>query len=311
MRPLIPQPGRTVEEAEAVLASGEFVFADCYTVIPKTGAALRYTAAQQNVDVYPLDGVVTVVRYLAGKLMMTGLLVRNTLGIEVDQQEVKLHYAEDLDYQVQITWPQALLRGRLDGARIRRDRFLAKAWGTPWLAGMPMFKGLVSSLNDVGRQTATLNVKSEIILLDTQMPRDLFEPQCNWTWGDSSCGIDQDAFAELGTIGPDPTRTVLPWVGATDDFSLGKIFISNGDDTIRVRTISRVADGKLFLAYPLDFEPVETGIFTAFPNCRRMKDRCVFYHGDPAWKSKFKGFPFIPVAETAVGGVGGGGGTGG
>lgn len=307
MRPIIPQTGHTVEEAEEILASGQFVFADCYTIIPKTGAPLRYTSAQQNVDVVPLDGV-TPVRYYAGKVLLTGLLVRNTLGIEVDQQEVTLDYTDAIDYQAQLTWPQALLAGRLDGARIRRDRFIAQNWRSPWLGGMPMFKGLVSSLNKVGRQSATVSVKAELVLLDTQMPRDLFEPQCGWTWGDSSCGIDQNSFSELATIGENPTRSVLPWSGATDEFSLGKIFMSNGDDTVRVRTISRVADGKLFLAYPLDFDPVEGGLFTAFPNCKRMKDNCVLYHGDPGWKSKFKGFPFIPVAETAVGGVGGSGG---
>lgn len=307
MRPITPQPGHTVEEVEAALASGQFVFADCYTFIPKTGAPLRYTAAQRRVDVYPLDGGIYPVSFVSNQVLISGLLVRNTLGIEVDQQEVNVDYTGGINYQAQLTWPQALLAGRLDGAKVRRDRFIAKDWGLPWLGGMPMFKGLVSSLNKVGHQSATINVKAELVLLDTQMPRDLFEPQCGWTWGDSSCGINQDDFAELGTVGGSPTRTVLPWTGATDEFTLGKIFMSNGDDTIRVRTISRVADSKLFLAYPLDFDPVEGGLFTAFPNCKRMKDNCVIYHGDPGWKSKFKGFPFIPVAETAVGGVGGSG----
>ena len=306
MRPIKPQVGYTEADVEGALASRQFVFADCYTVIPKTGAVLRFTSAQQNVDVLPVDGDVPV-RYEPRKVLISGLLVRTNLGVEVDQQEVTLDYSSGVNYQNQLTWPQALLLGRLDGARIRRDRFIAKGWGQPWLGGMPMFKGLVSSLNAVGRQSATVNVKAELVLLDTQMPRDLFEPQCGWTWGDTSCGVNQNSFSVIGTVSGSPTRTVLPWTGATDEFSLGKIFMSNGDSTIRVRTISRVADGKLFLAYPLDFDPVPGNLFTAFPNCKRMKDNCVLYHGDPGWKSKFKGFPFIPVAETAVGGVGGGG----
>lgn len=308
MRPIKPQVGYTEADTEEALASGQFVFADCYTVIPKTGAPLRFTSAQQNVDVLPVDGDIPV-RYEARKVLISGLLVRTNLGIEVDQQEVTLDYSSDINYQAQLTWPQALLLGRLDGARIRRDRFIRKSWNAAdkWLGGMPMFKGLVSSLNAVGRQSATVNVKAELVLLDTQMPRDLFEPQCAWTWGDAGCGINQNSFSVIGTVGSSPTRTVLPWSGATDDYSLGKIFMSNGDSTIRVRTISRVADGKLFLAYPLDFDPVAGNLFTAFPNCKRMKDNCVTYHGDPGWKSKFRGFPFIPVAETAVGGVGGGG----
>ena len=164
-----------------------------------------------------------------------------------------------------------------------------------------MFLGLVSALNKVGRQSATVNVKSDLVLLDVQMPRDLFEPQCGWTWGDVNCGVNQEDFAEVGTVGPSPTRSILPWSGATDDFALGKITMSTGDGVTRVRTISRVASGNLYLAYPLDFDPAEDDTFTAYPNCRRMKDRCILFHGDPEWRSKFKGFPFVPVAETAIG----------
>lgn len=305
MRPVQPQPGYTVADVEAVLASKQFVFADCYTIVPRTGDPLRYTNAQRSVDVIPFGETVPR-RFLSKRILISGLLVRTSVGIEVDQQEVSIDYTGEVEYQNQLTWPQALLLGRLDGARIRRDRFVASSWRDPWVGGMPMFNGRVSTLNAVGHQSATLSVKADLVLLDTQMPRDLFEPQCGWTWGDTNCGINQLDYAEIGTIGASPTRTVLPWSRATPAFSLGKIHISNGDSTIRVRTISRVSGGSLFLAYPLDFDPVAGGIFTAFPNCKRMKDNCILYHGDPGWKAKFKGFPFIPVAETAVGGVGGG-----
>lgn len=175
-----------------------------------------------------------------------------------------------------------------------------------------MFRGLVCGINGVGRSSASIKVKSDLILLDTQMPKSLYEPNCKNTWGDSNCGVDQTAFMVHGTVGASPTRTTLPWASSSADYALGKVHIASGDSTIRVRTIARADATHLYLAYPLDFDPLPGTIFEAYPGCNRTCERCEFFHGDPTWKSRFKGFPFIPVAETAVGvGVGGAEGKGG
>jgi hypothetical protein len=300
MRPITPQPGFTESDLTDLLASRQFIYADCYTIIPKTGDPQRYTSAQRDVSVIPLDDAQRRT-YAAGKVLIDGLLIKTSVGVEVDEQEITLDYSDQPDYQNHMTWAQALLRGRLDGAHLRRDRFFASSWGSPWVAGVPMFLGLVSSLTAVGRQSATVSVKSDLVLLDVQMPRDLFEPNCKNTWGDDACGLDQSDFATAGTIGASPTRSIIPWSGSSTDFTLGKIHISSGDSVTRVRTISRADASYLYLSYPLDFDPVEGNNFTAYPNCRRLKDNCITYHGDPDWRTRFKGFPFVPVAETAIG----------
>lgn len=303
MRPITAQPGHSAAEVEDALESGQFVFADCYTIIPKVGDVMRYTSTQQNVSLIPLDETVLYKTFYAKQVIISGLLVKNSIGIEVDQQEVGLAYPQGIAYQGYLTWAQALLQGRLDGARIRRDRYIATAFNganTDWLGGFPMFLGLVSSLTTVGRQSATVNVKSDLVNLDVQMPKDLFTPNCNWTWGDPNCGVDQEAFGVNGTVGASPGRSTIPWGGATAAYALGKIHIQGGDSVLRVRTISRVAGGNLYLSYPLDFDPAPGDPFRAYPNCKRMKDNCILYHGGD-WVNKFRGFPFVPVAETAIG----------
>lgn len=303
MRPITAQPGHTANEVRAAMQSGQFVYADCFTILPKVGYAMRYTAAQQDVTVVPVDEDVVRQTFSARTVLIQGLLVKNSIGIEVDQQEVSLSYPQGIAYQGYLTWAQALLQGRLDGARIRRDRYIAERFDGPrtdWLGGFPMFLGLVSSLNGVGRQSATVNVKSDLVTLDVNMPKDLFTPNCNWTWADQNCGLDQEDWGVNATVGAGPGRSTIPWSGATADYALGKIHMATGDAVIRVRTISRVADGKLYLSYPLDFDPQEGDVFRAYPNCKRMKEKCVLYHGDN-WKERFKGFPFVPVAETAIG----------
>lgn len=308
MRPITAQPGHTVEEVEAALASRNFVFADCYTIIPKIGDPLRYTIGQSNVSVVPI-GEVARQTYRGNQVVITGLRVKNTLGVEVDEQQIEISYPDEAIYQASLTWPQAFLQGRLDGASIRRDRYIAQEWGgliagqTDWLGGMPMFLGLVSTLNTVGRMSATISVKSDLVLLNRQAPAFLWEPGCKNTWGDPACGVVQSDWAVLGTVGSSPSRTILPWASSSTDYNQGKIHITNGDTVTRVRTIARATATELMLAYPLDFDPVAGMEFTAYPGCSRTDDAttgCPKYHGDPDWRNKFKGFPFVPVAETGL-----------
>lgn len=308
MRPITPQPGHTEAEVLAAMNSGQFVYADCYTFIPKIGDPLRYTNGQQNVSVVPV-GDIARQTYFGNQVLIRGLRVRNNLGVEVDEQQIEMSYPNTDLYQAALTWPQALLQGRLDGASIRRDRYVATAFGgdgsggTVWLGGFPMFLGLVSSLVAVGRQSATVNVKSDLVLLNRQAPAFLWEPNCKNTWGDSACGVVQSDWAVAGVLGASPSRTVLPWSSSSTDYNQGKIHIENGDSVTRVRTIARATATELYLAYPLDFDPLVGMAFVAYPGCSRTDDPttgCPKYHGDPAWRDKFKGFPFTPVAETGI-----------
>jgi hypothetical protein len=289
------------------LASRQFIYADCFTFIPKVGSPLRYTTSQQDVSLVPVDDI-SRQTYQAQTVIIKGLRVRNNLGVQADEQQVEMSYPDALNYQAALTWPQALLQGRLDGASVRRDRYFATAWGnglagaTDWLGGCPMFLGLMSSLDKVGRQSATLNVKSNLILLNRDTPAFLWEPNCKNTWGDLACGVVQADWAAAATVGASPSSSVIPWSGAGPAYNLGKIHIENGDSVTRVRTIARATSSQLYLAYPLDFTPSVAASFLAYPGCTRTDDAtygCPKYHGVD-WVKKFKGFPFIPVAEAGI-----------
>lgn len=301
MRPITPQPGYVEADVINAMNSGQFVYADCYTITPLTGSPMLYTTAQRRVSVVPI-GEVTRVNYEANVVLIKGLMVRNSIGLEVDQQSVELEYPPtNVSYQNYLSWPFALMSGRLDGAVIERDRFIGSDFNT-WLGGFPMFRGLVSSMDRVGRSSAIVNVKSDLVLMDTQMPRNLYEVNCRNVWGDANCGVVQSTWAVIGAIGASPTRSVIPWSSASQHYDQGKLYIDNGDSVVRIRTIASVSGTNLNLSYPLDFDPYETQNFTVYPGCPRTVNAtygCPKYHGDPAWKTRYAGYPFVPVAETA------------
>lgn len=303
MRPITAQPGHSVAEVEAALASRIFVYADCFTITPLVGSPLYYTNARRDVTVVPIGGAIRQT-YKARSVLIQGLRSHVQIGLSIDEQQIQLDYTNELDYQARLSWPRALLLGYLDGAKIRRDRYIATEWAPdltyPWLGGMPFFDGVLSTLSDVGRQTATLNIKSAINVLDRQMPRSLFTARCKNTWGDAACGVDRNAYASHVTIASGtPTTSFLPWTGGGPNFVEGMVHIDNSDSVTRVRKIQSADATGLWLVYPLDFLPVVGQSFTAYQGCAGLATRCQDFHGG-SWQNFFLGFDKVPVAESAV-----------
>lgn len=298
MRPIYPQPGFVEADLHALLATRQFIYADCVTVTPLVGPPMRYTTAQRNVSVVAV-GDVNRYTYFADEVHFSGLRSKTGIGMEVDEQNLDITYSAGLLWQSHLTYPEAIKLGRLDGGSIRRDRFFAAEPGAPWIAGVPMFTGKTSTCSKVGRMSATINVKSDLVLLNVQMPRDLFQPQCKNTWGDGAgCDLDQSAFARTGHTAAGTTRSIIKATGFDDTFAQGKLHIEASDSVTRIRTILKASSTQLDLVFPLDFLPDDGTVFVAFPNCRRLFENCGDYHTTPT--EKFIGFPYIPVAETAA-----------
>ncbi len=304
VREITAQPGFTDADVMAVMASSQFVYAECYTIAPLQGPVMRFTDAQQDVSVVAAFDV-NRYTYFSKQIVITGLRARSTIGVEVDEQTVNLAYSDDHLFQTYLSWPQALRLGRLDGATITRDRFVAQSWDSPWVGGFRMFSGRVSTLNAVGRSYAEVMVKSDLERLNKPMPRDLYTPVCKNVWGDERCGVDQSTHAVISVISAGPsTRTIIPWSSSDPYFGLGKFHITNTDNVTRIRTILRATATHLYLIYPLDFDPVAGMEFTAFPGCSRAFTGadglrgCEDYHAEP--EDHFGGHPFVPVAETAA-----------
>lgn len=295
MRPITPQPGFIEADTTLLLASRQFVFADCYTLSPRYGEVLRLNTSTKRVTVIPLDGE-TLVSYVSPpNLQISGLRLRVGVGTEADEQEMAINYDQTAQAWG-IPWGRAIRLGRLDGATIRRDRFFAKNWNSPWVGGVPLFRGRISSIDGITRAGANVKVKSDLVLLNTNMPRDLYQPGCVHSLYDPGCTLDKDDYEQVGTVEAGSTSQVINWAGAEEGFSFGMLYIDTPEGTTLVRTIREASDTQLFLAYPLDFVPTAGMTFQAFPGCSRLYERC----GEFDNQEHFKGFPFLPVAETAI-----------
>lgn len=295
MRPVTLQPGFTMPDFEDLLRSRRFAVVDCYTIVNKDGVYMRVATGQHNVVIQnSVNGEVGEVEYRVDRLKVSGLMLNIGIGAEVDEQDLQLDYSMTETYLGQ-PFAAALLSGRFDGGTVRRDRYFAEDWQSPWVGGVPMFTGRTSSPDNVGRSSATLTVKSESVLLDLPMPKNVFSAQCQHIIFDPGCTLVKALYATPGMVGVGATATVIPWSGGTSSFTGGTVQVEDGAGVVTIRTIKEYSGGAMVLYEPLPAAP-EAGInFVAFPGCNRSKARCDELGNTVNWRA----YPFVPVPETA------------
>lgn len=282
----------------ALLATRNFIYADCFTITMTTGDIFRYTTAQVDVTTAPLSGGADVT-WTAGTVLIEGLRSRASVGLTVDSQDAKIT-AEATQLVLGIPFITALRLGLFAGATIHRDRYYAAAWGSAWVGGMPKFHGRIGAVSDIGRLSASIKVKSDLILLDQPMPKNLQQPDCMNTLYDTGCGLLRASFVVAGAVGAAPSSIVIPWAGALAKFGQGTITFTSGANNKMRRTIKQATGSALVLAFPLPVTPTAGDTFNAWPGCNRVyadaSNGCAFY----ANQAKFRGLPFVPQAESAV-----------
>lgn len=275
----------------ALLGSGRpFMMADCYTFTLAGGTVLRYT----SFDITLSYGGTTW--SAAGPVVERGN-TRTVIGLEVDTLDLKVS-PRDTDFIGAQTWFQAACSGTLDGAKITLQRAFLEA--PPTVVGLvTMFVGHVGPVT-IDRMTVDMTCNSPLDLLDTKLPRNLYQAGCLHTLFDTGCGLSPAAFAVTGAVGGAPTRTgFAATLGqAAGWFDLGSLQFTGGALAGTRRSIKRWDGGTFGLLNPLPIAPAIGDAFTAWPGCDRRKATC-----ESAKFSNvvnFKGYPFIPVPETAL-----------
>ena len=173
-------------------------FAECFTFTLATGTILAYANVDQPV-------VYNGLTFVADGPLVQGLKYRCTVGLEVDKQQISIA-ARPTDLVNGAPFLEALRDGAFDGASVQRDRVFMSALGQPPIGGATLFKGRVSTVDAVGRTSATITVASDLVILDYDMPRNLYSPTCLHTLYDSGCGVPRGTYSVSGVAGAGSTR---------------------------------------------------------------------------------------------------------
>lgn len=272
-------------------AGGPYYMADLLTLTLIDGTVARYSLWDTNLTYngHSFSGVGPAIERSR---------VRTVIGFEVDTLDLTIHAtAAHTINGVPIL--KAAARGMLDGATVLLERvFLnpSDLFG-PVVGGYINFSGRVADMT-VTRAEARVVVKSDIELLNIQMPKNLYQPGCQHTLYDADCGINRASVATSATVGAGSSTTTLNAAQITQAagwFDLGYIVFTSGALAGTKRTIKAGTPGAVSLLNPLPQAPAPGDAFTAYPGCDKTMTTCSAKFSNLA---NFRGFPFIPVPET-------------
>lgn len=266
----------------------QFYMADLYTLTLNGGFVARYTSWDQDLSY----GGNTFASFRIDRSK-----IRSVVGVEVDTLEISV-YADQADLLNGAPWFTAVQRGALDSAILKLERVFMPTAGDTSLGSILLFTGRVSD-TEVSRTEARLTIKSELELLDTQLPRNLYQSGCLHTLYDNGCQLNKAAFAVAGTVGAGSTLTQLnSGLGnPTDYFTLGVVKFTSGVNAGVTRSVRAQTGGQFTFALPLVTAPSTGDPFIAWPGCDKMKDTCSNKFNNVI---NFRGFPYVPTPETAL-----------
>ena len=291
-----PAPTALISYLNAARASpdAQLLMADAFLFTLQGGATLAYT----NIDVTFTYAGVT---YLANSILVDGLKYKAAVGLEADQQQITVAARATDTISGGAPFLQALRDGSFDGCEIVRYRvFFSDRLGGTAIGAAMLFKGRLGNIDEIGRSNAKLTVNSDLVLLDIDMPRNMYQPTCLHTLYDIGCGLSKTSpsFSASGTVGAGSTASIIYWSGANANFAQGTITFTSGVLAGVTATVGSAVNGSaLNLINPLQSVPAPGDGFTVYFGCDHTLTTCQSKFNNLA---NFRGFPYVPPPQMAV-----------
>jgi uncharacterized phage protein (TIGR02218 family) len=276
-------------DAARAAPDAPIAFAECFAFTTTSGAVYTWT----NVD-YPVS--FNGYTFNCSGPLVSGLKYKGTVGLDVDKQQITIA-ARPTDLINGAPFLIALRDGAFDGAEVIRYRVFLTAPAGTVVGGVIMFKGKIATVDNVGRTQATITVASDLVILQYDMPRNLWSPTCVHSLYDAGCGIPRGTYASAGTAGSGSTSNqILTSVASAQHAQGSLVFTSGANANVRATVKSVSAGAQLTLMYPLPFAPAIGDAFTVYAGCDHTQGTC---QGRFNNVSNFRGFPYVPPPQMA------------
>lgn len=262
---------------------------DLYTLTTSTGEVHRITSA--DIDV-PHAGHL----YSASGPSIGRGQVRVIRGLEVDTLALSIQSPADYLLSGMPFVPSAL-SGALDGARVLLHRAFMSGWGAAPAGVVLLFSGRVSDLSG-SRHSLSVNVKSDLELLNTKLPRNVYQAGCMHTVYDQGCGAVKQLVSGTVTGHGGTGHWLNSNIGHPGSwFANGVLTLTSGAMSGTQRTIKSHASGRFDFALPLPQAPGIGDTFSVYRGCDKTQTTCAIHFNN---LPRFRGFPFIPVPESVT-----------
>lgn len=220
--------------------------------------------------------------------------IRTIVGVEVDELSVSLLCNANVTYgNVPLT--QFARQGGFDGARMTLTRAFYPHNSSTSCGSLNLFSGRVGPLTVAGHEIA-MGIKSDLELLDVQMPRNVHSESCIHTLYDAGCNISAATFTVTGNTTANSTafNVNCNLAQTAGYFNLGVMRYSSGQNNGVQRTVRVHSNGVLTVMQPFAVAPTVGDLFTVRPGCDKLFATCGAKFTNTA---NFRGYPYIPVPE--------------
>lgn len=277
----------TLELIAHLLNNNTFLLADLFEFRLPSGTVLCYSGCDRdlvfNDHIFSSTG--PIIHRSRTRLMV---------GVEVDTLELEVAPGDDL--LVGLPWIQAAGAGALDGSEIALYRAFLDQTDLSVIGVVKLFVGQVADLQ-TSRNLVKITANSHAQLLNTKMPRNLWQSGCLLTLYDADCGAVRNGNATTASIGSTVAQINCGLAQAAGWYDQGYVEFISGALTGEKRTIKSYQPGILHLLLPLPAPPSVGDGLKAYPGCDKKQSTCTTKFNNV---SHFRGFPYIPVAETAI-----------
>jgi uncharacterized phage protein (TIGR02218 family) len=276
----------------SLLNSGaDFQMADLWTLTLSGGTVIRWSGA----DV-PL--VYNGNAYALGPAIDRGAISEKR-GVDVQTLTMTIYANGSDTINGSPLIPFIANRG-LDGANVRLDRAFLTDWNLPVVGAINRFAGKVTSIGEISGSSVQVTISSWLVLLNVNMPPELYQAGCLHTVYDAGCGLAASSFSATGTVAIGATQTSFSsnLTGHANIYAQGRIQFTSGANTGVIRAVkANDGAGNFTLIGPLPAAPANGDTFLATQGCDLTKATCQTKFANLA---RFKGTPFVPVPETSL-----------
>jgi uncharacterized phage protein (TIGR02218 family) len=250
--------------------------------------------------------------YKADALRFEGLQRKLGVGLSVDEQSMKI-WAGPYDTIFGADFLAAVEEGILDGAVIVRKRILwefvsgnvERDIQNDPLIVWTLFTGYTSSVVKGGKSHVELKVKSALLKLNVNMPRNYYQPGCLWTLFDHGCSLNKSAYAKHATIDYADSNNIVPRGGVDTPYSpdsiatyaQGRLIFTSGVNQGLQVLMDDNDPVALHLAYKLNDVPNVGDTITYYPGCSKSYNTCKAKFNNQA---NFRGFDKVPPIVISV-----------
>ena len=274
------------------------------------GHLYKFTSATGALDYFTdldVDVIYSGPTYKSGSLRFEGLQRKISVGLSVDEQNIKI-WASPTDTLFGSNFLAGAQQGLLDGATITRTRIIwpfitgnaaSDVQQTP-IAVWTLFTGYTAEIVEGGTSHIELKVKSALAKLNVNMPRNYYQAGCLWTLFDAGCTLSKASYAVTSTVAATPGTRTIPIAGGVPTpygadtyptYAQGRLQFTTGVNTGLQVLIDNNDAVNITLAYPLTNVPTVGDNITFYPGCSKSYNTCSLKFSNA---NNFRGFDKVP-----------------